>query len=163
MVPSPALVAAAVGRTKPRGIINIFAGIPIGVYHPVDLDTYATNQLYFIGTSGSTVDDMRIVLAKVTEGSLDTNLSVAAVSGLEGAVEGIRAVEAQAMPGKIIVYPSCAGLGLTPLAALEGKHPEVAALLQSGHWTKAAEEKLRGLYGRAGTSTSGAAEAPPGR
>ena len=68
MVPAPALVAASVGRTAPRGIINIFAGIPIGVYHPVDLDTYAERRLYFIGTSGSTVEDMRIVLAKVTEG-----------------------------------------------------------------------------------------------
>lgn len=146
MVPAPALVAASVGRTTPGGVINIFAGIPIGVYHPVDLETYARNQLFFIGTSGSTVDDMRIVLAKVTEGSLDTNLSVAAVSGLEGAVDGIRAVEAQSMPGKIIVYPFAKGLGLTPLSALEEKHPEVAALLQDGHWTQAAEEKLRTLY-----------------
>ena len=146
MVPAPALVAAAVGRTAPRGIINIFAGIPVGVYHPVDLETYARNQLYFIGTSGSTLEDMRIVLAKVTEGSLDTNLSVAAISGLEGAVDGIRAVEAQSMPGKIIVYPWCKGLRLTPLKELDRKHPEVAALLDRGHWTQAAEDKLRDLY-----------------
>lgn len=146
MVPAPALVAAAVRRTAPRGIINIFAGIPIGVHHPVDLDTYAANQLFFIGTSGSTVEDMRIVLSKVTEGTLDTNLSVAAISGLEGAVDGIRAVEAQSMPGKIIVYPSCKGLRLTALTDLEGALPEVAALLVDGHWTQAAEQKLLDAY-----------------
>ena len=46
--------------------------------------------------------------------ALDTNLSVAAISGLDGAIDGIRAVEKNLMPGKIIVYPSAKGLKLTP-------------------------------------------------
>ena len=57
---------------------------------------------------------MKQVLAKVVSRQLDTNLSVAAVSGLDGAIDGIRAVEKNLMPGKIIVYPSCRGLKLTP-------------------------------------------------
>lgn len=146
MVPVPALVADAIGRAADNAIINIFAGIPATVYHPLDLDRFVRKGLYFIGTSGSNIDDMKIVLRKVTARTLDTNLSVAAVSGLDGAVEGIRAVEAQAMPGKIIVYPSCHGLGLTPLTQLGEKHPEVAALLKDGAWTKAAEEKLIARY-----------------
>jgi threonine dehydrogenase-like Zn-dependent dehydrogenase len=147
MVPVPALVADAIARAEQKAIINIFAGIPATVYHPLDLDTYVERQLYFIGTSGSVIEDMKIVLNKVTARTLDTNLSVAAVSGLDGAVEGIRAVENQLMPGKIIVYPSCKGLGLTPLDKLGEVHPEVAALLDDGTWTKAAEEKLLELYG----------------
>jgi len=114
MVPAPALVAQAVQQVAPRGLINIFAGIPAHVTHPVDLDTYVARQAYFIGTSGSTLDDMRIVLKKVTDRALDTNLSVAAISGLEGAIDGIRAVEKQLIAGKILVYPSCRGLPLTP-------------------------------------------------
>lgn len=146
MVPAPALVADAVQRAAPKGVINIFAGIPATVYHPLDLNAFATKQLYFIGTSGSVIEDMKIVLGKVTARTLDTNLSVAAISGLDGAVEGIRAVENQLMPGKIIVYPSCKGLGLTPLDKLGEVHPDVAALLDDGTWTKAAEEKLVSLY-----------------
>jgi threonine dehydrogenase-like Zn-dependent dehydrogenase len=146
MVPAPGLVAEAIGRAAQGGVINIFAGIAATVSHELDLDTFIDKNLYFIGTSGSVIEDMHIVLGKVTARTLDTNLSVAAVSGLDGAVDGIRAVRDQLMPGKILVYPSCKGLDLTPLAELDLKHPEVAALLRDGTWTKEAEAKLLTLY-----------------
>ena len=41
-----------------------------------DLDAYIARQLYFIGTSGSTLEDMKLVLRKVVSRQLDTNLSV---------------------------------------------------------------------------------------
>jgi hypothetical protein len=41
------------------------------------------------------------------------------------------------MPGKIVVYPSCHGLKLTPLTELGGSLP-----LSGGHWNKQAEEAL---------------------
>ena len=66
----------------------------------LDLDAYIAKQLYFIGTSGSTLDDMKLVLAKVLARQLDTNLSVAAVSGLDGAIDGIRAVENAPCPAR---------------------------------------------------------------
>lgn len=142
MVPAPALVAQAVQQVAPRGLINIFAGIPAHVTHPVDLDTYVARQAYFIGTSGSTIEDMRIVLKKVTDRTLDTNLSVAAISGLEGAIDGIRAVEKQLIAGKILVYPACRGLPLTPLTDLGRVLPDVAARLRDGVWTAEAEQRL---------------------
>jgi hypothetical protein len=77
------------------------------------------------------------VLDKVVSHRLDTNLSVAAVSGLDGAIDGIRAVEKNLMPGKILVYPSCHGLKLTPLTELANSLP-----LSSGRWNKQAEEAL---------------------
>jgi threonine dehydrogenase-like Zn-dependent dehydrogenase len=101
-----------------RGIINIFAGIAATVTGEIDLDTYIEKRLYFIGTSGSTLDDMKRMLEKAESGRLDTNVSVAAISGLEGATEGIRAVENRSVAGKIIVYPACKGLGLVPLEKL---------------------------------------------
>ncbi len=137
MAPVPALVVQSVLSAAPRGIINIFAGIPATVSAEVDLDAYIAKQLYFIGTSGSTLDDMKLVLSKVVSRQLDTNLSVAAVCGLDGAIDGIRAVEKNLMPGKIIVYPSCPGLRLTPLPALADKLP-----LTNGQWSKQAEEAL---------------------
>ncbi len=146
MVPAPALIAQAVEQAAPRAVINIFAGIPAAVTHPVNLDAYVEKRAYFIGTSGSTLEDMRIVLKKVTARTLDTNLSVAAVSGLDGAIDGIRAVEKQLIAGKILVYPGCRGLPLTPLAELHKTHPAVAAKLNGGAWTLAAEQALLAAF-----------------
>jgi D-arabinose 1-dehydrogenase-like Zn-dependent alcohol dehydrogenase len=149
MAPVPALVAAAVKTTAPDGIIDIFAGIPAEKYGEIDLDAYCEKQLYFIGTSGSTMNDIQIVLDHVAEGRIDTNVSVAAISGLDDAVLGIRKVEKQEVPGKIMVYPSCKGLKLTLLSNLPGVLPEVAAKLNNGVWTKEAEETLLAHYAQA--------------
>lgn len=146
MVPAPAIVEASVHQAATRAVINIFAGIAATVWHPISLDAYVEKQAYFIGTSGSDLNDMKIVLKKVESRALDTNLSVAAVSGLDGAVDGIRAVEKQLIPGKILVYPSCRGLALTPLTKLAEIHPEVAALLDDGAWNLKAERKLLEIY-----------------
>ncbi|MFA6172754.1 MAG: alcohol dehydrogenase catalytic domain-containing protein [Kiritimatiellales bacterium] len=146
MAPVPVLVAAAVKTTAPKGIIDIFAGIPADKYGEIDLDAYCEKQLYFIGTSGSTMDDIQIVLDHVAAGRIDTNVSVAAISGLDEAVLGIRKVEKQEVPGKIMVYPSCKGLKLTLIADLAGTLPTVAAKMKNGVWTKEAEETLLAHY-----------------
>jgi len=146
MAPVFDLVAASVHSCRQQGIINIFAGIPATVTGEIDLDTYIEKQLYFVGTSGSTLDDMKQVLTQVKTGRLDTNVSVAAVCGLDGAIEGIRAVEKRSIAGKIIVYPHCKGLGLVRLEELEEKIPEAAAHLDKGLWTKQAEQKLLEKY-----------------
>jgi threonine dehydrogenase-like Zn-dependent dehydrogenase len=146
MAPIPALVADAVHDSAERGLINIFAGIPATVTGQINLDTYIEKQLYFIGTSGSTLEDMKRMLSKVESGRLDTNLSVAAISGLAGATDGIRAVENRSIAGKIIVYPACRNLGLVTLGELAEKMPDVAECLNDGLWTKKGEEKLLENY-----------------
>jgi len=146
MAPVPELVAIAVNCAAPRGIVNIFAGIPATVTGKIDLDAYIEKRLYFIGTSGSTLDDMKRMLEKVEADRLDTNVSVAAICGFEGAVEGIRAVENRSVAGKIMVYPSCRSLGLTRLEELPEKMPDVAACLNNGLWTLEAEKKLVEKY-----------------
>ncbi len=123
-----------------RGVVNIFAGIPADKTAAIDLDAYVDKQLYFIGTSGSEMKDMQQVLAKVTAGELDTNLSVAAVAGLEGAIDGIRAVEKNLLPGKVLVYPSCRGLKLTALGEVEGA--------ASVRWDAEAEAALLKRYAK---------------
>jgi L-sorbose 1-phosphate reductase len=147
MAPVPALVAQAVKDAAPRGIINIFAGIPADKTGEIDLDIYIERQCYFIGTSGSTLDDMKVVLKKVATRQLDTNLSVAAISGLDGAVDGIRAVEKNTMPGKIIVYPFAKGLKLTALTEVGAEHSGVAKSLNDGYWNKNAEDALKKEFG----------------
>ena len=146
MAPIPDLVAASVHSAARRGLINIFAGIPATVTGKIDLDTYIEKQLYFIGTSGSTLDDMKRMLEKAESGRLDTNVSVAAICGLAGATEGIRAVENRSIAGKIIVYPAFRGLGLVRLEDLSEELPEVAECLRDGLWNKRAEDTLLQMY-----------------
>ncbi|MBN1805090.1 MAG: alcohol dehydrogenase catalytic domain-containing protein [Sedimentisphaerales bacterium] len=146
MAPVPALVTDSVTHAARRGLINIFAGIPATVTCKLDLDAYIQKKLYFIGTSGSTLNDMKRMLKKAESGILDTNVSVAAVSGLAGATDGIRAVEKRSIAGKIVVYPACKNLMLIPLDRMREKLPQVAECLNDGLWTKEAEQKLFEAY-----------------
>ena len=65
MAPVASLVQEAIAGCTTGGIINIFAGIPAPTKHLIDLDTYIANCLYMFGTSGSVIEDMKIVLRKV--------------------------------------------------------------------------------------------------
>jgi threonine dehydrogenase-like Zn-dependent dehydrogenase len=142
MVPAPALVAQALLLAGRGGRVNVFAGFAIGTRAEVDLDHYVGQGCYFVGTSGSLIDDMKAVLAKVERGELDTNISLDAVTGFEGVPDALAAVEARTSSGKIVVYPSLPDLGLIPLARLGDIVPTAAAALDHGRWTKAAEEAL---------------------
>ncbi len=142
LVPAGKFVAEAIERSTPGCRINLFAGIPAVTHQELDLDSYIANRCYMFGTSGSVIEDMKIVLGKVKSGRLDTNCSVDAVAGMDGAVEGIAAVEARTLAGKIIVYPMLRGLGLIPLAQMKNRLPSVGEKLDHGQWTKAAEEEL---------------------
>ncbi len=146
MAPVPALCAEAVRVSAPNGIINIFAGIPAGQGGPVDMNKYINDRLYFIGTSGSVMEDMWIVKDKVESGRLDTNVSAAAISGLDGAIEGLGAVRDQSIAGKILVYPECDGLGLIKLDELGELYPQIADKLVNGVWTKEAEDELLQIF-----------------
>jgi len=142
LVPAGALVADAIAHSKDRCLINIFAGIPAATRHDLDLDTYIGNRCFMFGTSGSVIQDMKIVLDKVRSGQLDTNISVDAISGMAGAAQAIAAVENRSLAGKIIVYPALHDVGLVPVADLERQFPTVGRKLDHGRWTQAAEDEL---------------------
>ena len=142
MAPVGAVVAQAIKDSAEGALINIFAGIPASVKQEIDLDTYIANRCFMFGTSGSRLSDMKVVLQKVLSGQLNTDRSVDAVSGMAGAIDGIRAVEARSLAGKIIVYPQLRELPLTPLSELIEKYPTVAEKLDAGIWTNEAEKEL---------------------
>lgn len=142
LVPVGALVADAVAHSKEGCLINIFAGIPASTRQDLDLDAYIANRCFMFGTSGSVIQDMKILLARVREGKLDTNISVDAISGMAGAAEAIAAVENRSLAGKIIVYPALHDIGLLPLADLSRHFPAVSRKLDQGRWTLAAEQEL---------------------
>jgi len=147
MAPLPQLVAEGVARSGEGALIDIFAGIPAGTMAAMDLDAIIGKRCFLFGTSGSLIGDMKVVLEKVESGRLDTNCSVAAISGMEGAVAGIKAVEERSIDGKIMVYPQLNDLGLVPLTGLASTLPEVAAKLEHGRWTRAAEQALLATVG----------------
>jgi len=142
MVPESEFVTQAIETAAEKAIINIFAGISTETSTKIDLDTYIDKQLYFIGTSGSVLDDMKRLMSKLKSKKIDTNLTVAAVCGLDGAIDGIKAVENRSIAGKIIVYPCCKGLPLLRLGSLAERLPEVAKELADGIWNAKAEKKL---------------------
>lgn len=142
MAPIGALIATAIQDAEVDAVINIFAGIPAATKYPLDLDSYIEKRCFMFGTSGSTIEDMRIVLRKVEHDGFDTNASVDAISGMAGAIDGIASVENRTLAGKIIVYPMLHNVGLIPLCELGSRYPSVAALLDGGKWTRAAEQEL---------------------
>jgi threonine dehydrogenase-like Zn-dependent dehydrogenase len=155
MVPAPALVGQAVGLAGSGCRINIFAGFATGTRAEIDLDGYIARHCYFLGTSGSGIADMKAVLRKVERGELDTNISLDAVCGFEGVADALAAVEGRTASGKIMVYPSLPDLGLVRLSELSERFPSVAAALDDGRWTKAAEQELLRVAGKSGSPASG--------
>jgi len=147
LAPVAELIDTAVQNSSPNSIINIFAGIGSEVTARVSVDDYINKHLYFIGTSGSVLGDMRLMLDKVVTGLINTNAAVAAVCGLAGAVEAVRAVEARSIPGKIIVYPACRDLPLVRLERMKDSVPQAAGHLKGGLWTKDAERALMHVCG----------------
>jgi threonine dehydrogenase-like Zn-dependent dehydrogenase len=142
MVPAPPIVAQAVDLTGNGGRINIFAGFAAGTRAALDLDEVLAKGAYLFGTSGSEIPDMKTVIGRLERGELDTNISVDAITGMEGVAEALAAVEARTTGGKIVVYPALHELGMVRLTELAVRFPTVAAGLRDGCWTSAAEDAL---------------------
>jgi threonine dehydrogenase-like Zn-dependent dehydrogenase len=143
MVPSSALIEHATGFLANEGWLNIFAGVARGTMASLDMNRIVRDGCRFLGSSGSSLADMRNTLERVETGELATNASAAAIGGMEAASEGLRAVKEQVFPGKTLIYPHISGLPLTQLSELKDRLPGVYAKLQDGKfWTKEAEEEL---------------------
>ena len=142
LVPVAPVLAQTVDLAGPGAIVNAFAGFPAGTLAELDLQRIIENHVFLIGTSGSQMADLRGVLAKLESGVLDTSISLDAVCGMAGFADAIRAVVERTSGGKIMVYPRLHDLGLVRLADLPLMLPEVAALMDGGRWTAAAEREL---------------------
>ena len=141
------VIVEAVPFVARNGVLNVFAGLPRGTTARLDLSDVALRNVRFIGSSGSKIADMQRVLDKVRHGQLTTRRSVAAISGMAGAKDGLRAVAEGRFPGKVVVFPQIPDLGLIPLSKLRDALPDVYARLEDGrHWTNEAEAAL--LQGR---------------
>ncbi len=158
MVPSAAILAAALDLAGAGARVNVFAGFAAGTRAEVDLDSALARRIFMFGTSGLEDADMRTVLQRLERGDLDPNVSVDAVCGMAGVAAALEAVEARTSGGKIVVYPELHDLALTRLADLAERMPDVGAALDGGHWCRGAEDAL--LQAMAGR-TKGSREEDP--
>lgn len=143
LAPSVSAVAEAANYVAPRGVINIFFGMPHGTMARVNLSDVYIEGVRFIGHSGSTIDDMRLTLHQAESGRLSPNRSVAAVGSLSAARDGLQTVKDAVYPGKVLIYPHIKDLPITALQDLKGILPSVYAELKGGReWTVEAEQEL---------------------
>lgn len=143
LAPAMSVIADAATYLAPKGVMNIFAGVPRGQYADLDLSDAYLKQARVIGHSASTIENMRFMLEQAETGRLSPNRSVAAIGSLEAAYDGLKAVDETRYPGKIVIYPHIKPLPLTALTDLKDVLPTVAAKLKDGReWTTEAEAEL---------------------
>ena len=143
MVPVAGIIEHAADYLAQGGWFNIFAGVARGTMANLDVNRIVQSKARYIGSSGSSLSDMRETLARVESDELSTNASLAAIGGMEAAREGLQAVKEGWFPGKTLIFPLIHDLPLTPLAELEQSYPTVYTKLKDGKfWTQEAEEEL---------------------
>ena len=142
MVTLPKTIADVCQFLAAGGVVNIFAGMKRGVKMAIDSWLIiGEKQIRFIGHSGSGLDDQKAVVDRCVSGDLDTNLSVAAIGGLNQVSEGVQAMRHSTYPGKIVIYPQVVDFPLTALPSLHTILPEVAKKLDNNKtWNLAAEQ-----------------------
>ena len=143
LVPVASLIEHAADYLADGGWFNIFAGVARGTMADLDVNAITKRGVRFIGSSGSSIADMRQTLEKVETHELSTNMSLAAIGGMRAAKEGIAAVKEGRFPGKTLIFPLIPDMPLTPLPGLKSVYPTVFEKLKDGQfWTKEAEEEL---------------------
>lgn len=130
MVAKPEVVESSCQYLASNGVVNLFAGMKRGVKMFIDpWLIVGEKQNRFIGRSGSALDDQQAVVDRCATGEMDTNLSVAAIGGLNQIADGIRAMQDSTFAGKIVIYPHVLDFPLTALSDLKSVLPAVAEKL----------------------------------
>ena len=143
LAPIPAVITDAATWLAPKGVMNVFAGVGRGTMAQIDLSDACLKQARVIGHSASSIEDLRFMLFQAETGTLSPNRSVAAIGSLEAARDGLKAVQEQTFPGKVVIFPNIKYLPLTALPDLKEVLPSVYALLKNGReWTVEAENEF---------------------
>jgi len=139
LAPVRAALEDAIRRARTGGVVNVFAGVPIGTNVHVGIDQLLRG-VRMIGSSGSRIEDLRKVLDLAEGGRLATDFAVAAVSGMAGTYDGLEAVRDGTLPGKVVVYPFVEDMGLVPLGELHNHAAAAAVRLgPHGEWNRESE------------------------
>jgi len=146
LAPVAALVKDSLRFAANGSFVNVFAGLGIGSVAEIELRDLCRG-IKLIGSSGSRISDLRKLLGMVEERQLNTNLSVAAIGGLNAAREGLEGVKAARFPGKTVIYPHVMELPLMSLEEIPKRLPPLADKLSpEGAWTREAEQALLEMF-----------------
>jgi L-iditol 2-dehydrogenase len=90
----------------PGGVANLFGGLKKGD-HMLSLDGRRIHydSVIAVGSSGGGPSDVASALALLDDGTIDAGNFIAAVGGLDAAEDLIRALRAQELDGKGVIYP----------------------------------------------------------
>jgi D-arabinose 1-dehydrogenase-like Zn-dependent alcohol dehydrogenase len=142
LAPVAALIGGAVPFLGKNGLMNIFAGVPIGTIADLDLTGVYEKQIRFVGSSGSKLSDMRDTLNAAESGGLSTGTALAGIGGIDASWDGMLAVKELKFTGKVVIYPQI-HLPLMSLEGLKEQLPNVYAKLTDGKfWNGEAEAEL---------------------
>jgi D-arabinose 1-dehydrogenase-like Zn-dependent alcohol dehydrogenase len=143
LAPVPAVISDASTYLAPKGVMNIFAGVPRGKTAAVNFTPIYTAGSRVIGHTASTIENMRFMLELAETDQLSPNRSVAAIGSLDASRDGLKAVADTLYPGKIVIYPHIKHLPLTAITDLKDVLPTVYAKMKNGReWTTEAESEL---------------------
>ncbi len=143
LAPVTFLISDSARYLAREGVMNVFAGVARGTMAEVDLSDVYLKQIRWIGQSGSTIQDLRVMLEQGESGILSRNRSVAAIGSLNAAKDGMKALQDAVYPGKVVIFPHIKDMPLTALEDLKEKLPTVYAKLKDGReWTVEAEEEF---------------------
>jgi threonine dehydrogenase-like Zn-dependent dehydrogenase len=146
LAPVAGLATHAVSIAADNALINVFAGVLIGSEAPISVEDLCRG-IKIIGSSGSRISDLRKVLHLVEADKLNTNLSVAAIGGMNVAHEGLEGLRDARFPGKTVIYTQIPELPLMAVEEIPDMIPELADKLGPGpSWTIEAETALLELY-----------------
>ena len=142
-VPSAYLMEESDRLMKADGMLVLFAGVPNGTEAPLNVENVYLSNAQYTGTSGLNLEDQRAVMQSAIDGSLSPGRSVAAIGGMDAALDGITAMMESKYPGKVVIFPQIQTLPLVGLDELDEHYPDIASeLAEDGSWTQAAEKKL---------------------
>lgn len=146
-VPVAPLMESTARSLNPDGMLVFFAGVPVGTTIHVNLSPLFLNNMQLTGTSGSSPDDQNMIMQKTLAGKLNPNRSVAAIGGMEAAVDGLNAMMSGRYAGKILIFPQISGLPLIGLDELRDKYSQIAeALGENNLWTAEAEKAMINVF-----------------
>ncbi|MEM8858047.1 MAG: zinc-binding dehydrogenase [Chloroflexota bacterium] len=142
-VPSAYLMEESDRLMRDDGMLVLFAGVPNGTEAPLNVQNVYLSNAQYTGTSGLNLNDQAAVMQSALDGSLSPGRSVAAIGGMDAALDGIKAMMESKYPGKVVIFPQIQSLPLVGLDEIDEHYPDIAAALSDdGSWTQAAEKTL---------------------
>ncbi len=149
LVPVVPVLNSAVDFLAEDGVMNIFAGIPVGQEAKLAVEAIANRGVRYIGSSGSRTYHLRHTLKLAESGALRPVTALAAVGGMRALWEGLEGVAEGRFPGKTVIFPQCEDLPLTPVERLRELAPEVAeALGETGEYNGEVEQAIMRKFGK---------------